>query len=391
MEAEFESISAACGDCLEVFTISRVVEGEERIPEPVEVVNVIALQRGSTDPDRVVLMSGDLDSRVTDVMDSTSLSPGANDNASGVAGVLEAARLLTPHRFKGSVVYAVLSGEEQGLFGGVAVAEHAVEVGWRVEAVLNNDMIGNIHGIDGVIDNTTVRVFSDGVPPNETEIERLRRRYTGGEVDGVSRQLARYVDVIAERYFPTLDVMLVYRLDRFGRGGHHRPFADLGLPAVRIMETHEHYDRQHQDLRSDDGIEYGDVIEGVDFDYAAKVTALNAATLASLAWSPGSPQNVTIEGAVQPAATLRWQAPVDASDLVGYRLYWRLTDRSTWTHSRWLGMSDEATTDGLVIDNYFFGIAAVAGSGHESAVVFPTLAPPEPEPESEAAGEEDSD
>lgn len=375
IQAEFERISADCGGCLEVFTVSEVISGEPRIPDPVDVVSVVAVQRGTSDPNRYVLMSGDIDSRVSDALDSTSVSPGANDNASGVAGALEAARLLTRYRFPASVAYVALAGEEQGLFGGRTLARRAQDEGWRLEAVLNNDMIGNIHGIDGVIDNSTVRVFSDGVRPDETEEERRSRRFTGGEVDGVSRQVARYVDRVADRYFPTLDVMMIYRLDRFGRGGHHRPFADVGFPAVRIMETHEHYDRQHQDLRVENGIRYGDTIDGVDFDYAAKVTALNAATLASLAWSPGAPQGVTIEGAVQPAATLRWQPPVDPAALAGYRVYWRLTDVSTWTHSRWVGSATEFTTTGLVIDNYFFGVAAVSKDGHESAVVFPSLAP----------------
>lgn len=199
----------------------------------------------------------------------------------------------------------------------------------------------------------------------------MRRRFTGGEVDGVSRQLARYVDRIAERYVPNLDIMLVYRLDRFGRGGHHRPFADVGLPAVRIMEANENYVQQHQDIRVENGVAYGDVIEGVDFRYAAKLTALNAATLASLAWAPAPPRDVRITGAVQPEATLHWSAPEDSTNVAGYRAYWRLTDSPTWDHHRWVGDVREYTFPGLIIDNYFFGVAAVGASGHESPVVFP--------------------
>ena len=367
--AELERISARCGGCLEVITLAETFSGERRVPDGTEVVNVLALQRGS-EPGRHVVMSGDIDSRVSDVMNGTADSPGANDNASGIAGVLEAARLLSAHRFRATIVYAALSGEEQVLLGGRTVARHAREQGWQVEAVLNNDMIGNIEGVDGIVDNSSVRVFSDATPPTETEEERRARRSTGGEVDGISRQLARYVDRVADLYFPTLDVMMVYRLDRFGRGGHHTPFADVGFPAVRIMETHENYTRQHQDLRVEDGIAYGDTIDGVDFDYAAKVTALNAATLASLAWAPAPPREVEIFGAVQPAARLSWQPPA-AGGAARYRVYWRLTDSPTWDHSALLGDVTEHTFEGLVIDNYYFGVASVSPDGHESAVVFP--------------------
>jgi len=375
IEAEFRRISAECGGCLEVTTVSEVFTGERRIPDATEVVNVVAIQRGTVDPGRYVLMSGDIDSRVSDVMNATDPAPGANDNATGVAGVLEAARVLSQYKFRGSIVYAALSGEEQGLFGGRTVAAKAKAEGWRLQAVLNNDMIGNIHGIDGVIDNTSVRVFSDGTPPTETEEERRRRRFTGGEVDGISRQLARYIDTIAERYFPTLDVMMIYRLDRFGRGGHHTPFADQGFPAVRLMETHEHYDRQHQDLRVENGIHYGDTIDGIDFPYCAKVTALNAATLAALAWAPAPPTQVEIRGAVEPAAQLSWQPPElpDGQDagVAGYRVYWRLTTSPTWDHATDVGRALEHTFEGRVIDNYFFGVASVSPEGHESPVVFP--------------------
>jgi hypothetical protein len=375
IEAEYRHISEACGGCLDVFTQTSTVSGETRIPDPVEVVNVVAVLRGATDPDRYVVMSGDIDSRVSDVMDATSDSPGANDNASGMAGAIEAARVLSQRwaageRFAASIVFAGLSGEEQGLFGGRHMAEVAKQEGWRVEAVLNNDMIGNIAGVDGVIDNTSARVFSESPAAGTTEEELRRMRFFGGEVDSPSRQLARYVDRIADHYFPTLDTMMIYRLDRFGRGGHHRPFNDEGFPAVRIMETHEHYDRQHQDLRTEDGRHFGDTIDFVDFDYAAKLTALDVATLASLAWAPPPPEGVTLAGAVQPAATLSWK-PSDAPGLAGYKVYWRLTTSPTWDHHRWVGRATEHTTTGLVVDNYLFGVAAVGEDGHESPVVFP--------------------
>ena len=376
IHAEFERISQACGGCLEVRYSRDVVSGEERIPDPVEVVSVIAIQRGTADPDRYVVMSGDIDSRVSDVMDFTSESPGANDNASGVAGTLEAARVLTQYDFPGTIVYAALAGEEQGLYGGKILAAEAKAAGWRIEAVINNDMIGNISGINGVVDNTTARVFSEGTRVNETPEEARIRRFTGGEVDSPSRNLARYIDRMADLYVPNLDTMMVYRLDRFGRGGHHRPFNDAGYPAVRIMETNEHYDRQHQDLRTEDGRVYGDTIDGVDFDYAAKLTALNAVSLAGMAWAPPPPANVTIEGAVSPDTTLKWTRPAaaQAPNLAGYKVYWRLTTAPQWTDSVYVGDVTEHTLENVVIDNYFFGVASVAKDGTESPVVFPGAA-----------------
>jgi Zn-dependent M28 family amino/carboxypeptidase len=369
---EFARISEACGGCLEVSFQSHIVPGTEgsRIPVDTEVVNVIAILRGETDPGRYVIMSGDIDSRVSDSLDGTSDSPGANDNASGMAGTIEAARVLSQYRFGASIVFAGLSGEEQGLFGGRHMAKVAREEGWNIEGVLNNDMIGNIEGIDGVIENNTFRVFSEPTAVTETEEHRRMRRFTGGEVDGPSRQIARYVDRIADVYFPNLDAIMIYRLDRFGRGGHHRPFNDAGFPGVRIMETHENYTRQHQDIRVEKGIRYGDVIEGVNFDYAAKLTAVNAATLAGMAWAPPSPTNVLIAGAVRPSAVLSWQA-VDSPSLAGYKVYWRATTAPQWEHSRFLGNVNEYTFENLVIDNYFFGVASVAKDGNESIVVFP--------------------
>ncbi len=372
--AEFENISKDCGGCLEVIYVSDVVEGETRIPDPVEVVSVLAIQRGTIDPDRYVMMSGDIDSRVTDPLDGTSDSPGANDNASGMAGVIEAARVLSKRKYAGSIIYAGLSGEEQGLFGGKIVADYALENDWRIKGVLNNDMISNITGVDGVTNNSTVRVFSEGTRANETEAEARSRRFTGGEVDSPSRNLARYVKSQGDQYMTNLDIMMVYRLDRFGRGGHHRPFNQVGIPGIRIMETHEHYDRQHQDLRTEDGIEYGDTMDGVDAAYAAKLTALNAITLAGMAGAPPFPMNVEATGAVQPSAKLTWETPENADNLAGYRVHWRLTTEAEWTHSRFVGKVDEWTFENLVIDNYFFGVSAVAKDGSETPVVFPGAA-----------------
>lgn len=373
IKSEFENISAQCGGCLEVYFHSDYVEGEPRIPDATEVVNVIAIQRGVSDPERYVIMSGDIDSRVSDVMDFTSDSPGANDNASGVAGTLEAARVLSKYTFQGSIVYAALSGEEQGLFGGKIMASAAQKNGWRIKAVLNNDMIGNIEGVNGVINNTTARIFAEGTRQTETPEQARYRRFTGGEVDSPSRNLARYIDWMADRYIPNLDTMVVYRLDRFRRGGHHRPFNDLGYPGVRIMETNENYARQHQDLRTEGGVEYGDTIEGVNFDYAAKLTALNAVSLAGMAWAPNPPSKVEIRGAVQPSTTLSWAKADDKlnPELAGYRLYWRYTDAPQWQFSRFVGNVTEFTLENIVIDNYFFGVASVSKDGFESPVVYP--------------------
>ncbi len=373
---EFEQISQACGGCLEVYFQSKTISGITRIPNATDVVSVIAVQRGSHDPNRYVLMSGDIDSRVSDVMNSTSISPGANDNASGVAGTLEAARVLSKYKFNGSLVYAALAGEEQGLFGGKILAEQAQKDGWRIKAVLYNDMIGNIEGINGVINNTTARIFAEGTRQTETPEEARVRRFTGGEVDSPSRNLARYIDLMADRYIPNLDTMVIYRLDRFGRGGHHRPFNDLGYPGVRIMETNENYNHQHQDIRSENGIDYGDTIEGVNFEYAAKLTALNAVSLAGMAWTPAPPAKVEINGAVKPSTTLNWQAldPKQNPQLKGYKIYWRYTDAPQWQFSRFVGNVNSYTLDNIVIDNYFFGVASVSQDGAESPVVFPGAA-----------------
>lgn len=373
IKAAFEEISTECNGCLEVSYQRNLVpaEGNRRIPEDTWVVNVLAVQRGTLYPNRYIIMSGDIDSRVTDALDGTSDSPGANDNASGMAGTLEAARILSRYQFPASIIYVGLSGEEQGLFGGQYLAKVAKEEGWDIIGVLNNDMIGNIHGIDGVIDNTTFRVFSEANPPGQDERDRIWQRFYGGEVDGPSRQLARYIDRLTDQYCTNLDAIMIYRLDRFGRGGHHRPFNDEGFPGVRIMETHENYNRQHQDLRTEDGIAYGDVIEWVDFDYCARLTGVNAITLAALAWAPPPPQNVMIGGAVEPSTRLRWET-ADDPNLAGYKVYWRDTTSPQWQYSRYAGRVNEVTLENIVVDNYLFGVSAVGKDGNESVIVFPT-------------------
>lgn len=370
---EFDRISEDCGGCLEVSYHRTLLKKEDsgRIGRDVWIVNVIAIKRGTEHPNRYVMMSGDIDSRASNTLDGETDAPGANDNASGMAGTLEAARVLSNYDFSTSIIFAGLSGEEQGLFGGRFLAQDAREQGWDLSAVLNNDMIGNIEGVDGVIENSTFRIFSEPASATDTEDDHRRRRVYGGEVDGPSRQLARYIATVTETYIPGVRPILIYRLDRFGRGGHHRPFNDEGFAGVRIMETHENYTRQHQDIREEDGILYGDVVTGVNFDYAATLTGVNAAALAALAWGPPAPGEVRIGGAVRPAAILTWDA-VDHSRLAGYRVYWRETTEPRWTNSRFVGMETEYTFDGLVIDNYLFGVSAVDASGNESVVSYPS-------------------
>jgi Peptidase family M28 len=370
IKSEFEKISSNCNNCLEVsYQKNLIPKGDNaRIIHDVWIVNVVSIQRGTKYPNRYIIMSGDIDSRVSDPTDFTSDSPGANDNASGMAGTIEAARVLSKYQFESSIIYLGLSGEEQGLYGGKGLAEYAQNKGWDIIGIMNNDMIGNIKGVDGVIDNRTFRIFSEPVPPTETEKQRNARRFYGGEVDGISRQLARYVHKNVKTYMPEMNPMMVYRLDRFGRGGHHRPFNDVGLAGIRIMEAHENYTQQHQDIRVEDGIAYGDTFEHVNFDYAKKLTAVNAINLASLASAPPPPKNLAIGGIVKPSAKFKWDK-VDG--VIGYKIYWRDTTSPTWDNSRYVGDVSEFTLDGIVIDNFFFGVASVGKDGYESPVVFP--------------------
>lgn len=370
IKQKFDTISNECDDCLNVFYQKDFVSkaGNNRVPHDAWVVNVVAIQKGTTYPNRYIIISGDIDSRASNTMDFTTDAPGANDNASGMAGTIEAARVLSKYKFENSIIYLGLSGEEQGLFGGAGFAKYAKDQNWDIIGVLNNDMIGNIEGVDGVIDNRTFRIFSEPVPPTETERERQLRRFYGGEVDGISRQLARYVHKTVKTYMPEMNPMLVYRLDRFGRGGHHRPFNDLGFAGIRIMEAHENYTQQHQDIRTENGINYGDTFEHVNFAYAKKLTTVNAINLASLASAPPAPKTVAIGGIVEPSAKLKWDKVEGA---ISYKIYWRATTSPNWDNSRSVGDISEFTLKGIVIDNFYFGVASVGKDGFESVVVFP--------------------
>jgi Zn-dependent M28 family amino/carboxypeptidase len=366
-QRQFEAMSRDCGGCLTIVTPSDTVTGP-RVPNPTEVVDVVAIQRGTGDPNRVIIITGHIDSRVTDVMNITDDAPGANDDASGVAAVLEAARVLSKHRFDATLVYAALSGEEQGLLGGKILADYAQAQGWRVEANLNNDIVGNSEGQSGVRDTTRVRVFSEGTKTVETAAQADRRRYNGGELDSSSRNLARFIDVMADRYLANFDVDMIYRTDRYGRGGDQVEMLRHGFPAIRISEGSENYTRQHQDLRTEDGVRYGDTIDGVDFAYLGQVARLNIVTMAALASAPATPLGVTIEGAVKPDTTVKWQ-PVEGA--AGYRVWWRSTTSPQWTYSRWAGSATEMVLPGISIDDWFFGVSAVSEDGYESPVVFP--------------------
>jgi hypothetical protein len=368
VQSRFTALGKECGGCLEVVTPAQTVSGP-RIPRPTEVVNVVAIQRGSADPGRVIVITGHLDSRASDVMDATSEAPGANDDASGVAALLEAARVLSKHKLRATLVYAALSGEEQGLYGGKILAEYARQQGWQVQANLNNDIVGNSRGENGVHDNSTVRVFSEGTKTLETEAQAKRRRYNGGELDSPSRNIARHVATLAERHLTNLRVQMVYRTDRYGRGGDQVTFLEAGYPAVRITEANEDYTRQHQDLRVENGVHYGDTIDGVDFAYLAQVTRLNAIAMASMAQAPAPPKGVSIEGAVTPDTTVKWQ-PVPGA--ARYRVWWRSTTEPQWHHHREVaGDVTQLVLKNVVIDDWFFGVSAVSADGFESPVVFP--------------------
>ena len=372
IKSEFDAISKSCSNCLEVFYQKNYYTKKDgpRIINPTWINNVLAIQKGKKYPNRYIIMSGDIDSRISDPTNYMDDSPGANDNASGMAGTIEAARVLSKYQFDNSIIYVGLSGEEQGLFGGKGLSDYAKKNKWEIIGILNNDMIGNIEGVDGVIDNRTFRIFSEPTPPTESEKERKARRFYGGEVDGISRQLARYIHKTVKKYMPEMNPLLIYRLDRFGRGGHHRPFNDMGYAGVRIMEAHENYNRQHQDIRTENGINYGDVLEGVDFKYTAKLTAVNAINLASIAWAPPSVKSLSIGGVVEPSAKLKWEK-IDNITIEGYKVYWRDTTSPIWQNSRYVGDVSQYTLDGIVIDNFFFGISTVGKNGIESPVVFP--------------------
>ena len=368
--SQFQAISRACDGCLRIDTPSQSFTGE-RLPTSTEVMDVLAIQPGASDPDRVIIISGHLDSRVTDPMNATSDAPGANDDGSGSASVIEAARVLSQHRFGATLVFAVLSGEEQGLYGGKVLADYARAHNWRVEADLNNDIVGNSEAANGARDTMHVRVFSEGTRATETPEEANRRRYNGGEVDSPSRNLARFIGRMAESYLTNFDVTMVYRTDRYSRGGDQVRMLEAGYPAVRVTEAVENYNRQHQDVRVENNIHYGDVIEGVDFAYLTQVARLNIVSMAALAMAPAPPGAVTISGAVSSDTTVTWRAVPGAAS---YRVWWRATTEPQWSNHLDAGSATTLKLENIVIDDYFFGVSAISSNGYESPIEFPGVA-----------------
>lgn len=367
VESEFRSIGEACGGCLEHALPSNTVTGA-RYPQPTVVVNVVAIQRGTMEPHRVIIVQGHLDSRNSTNENVTDDAPGANDDASGVAAVIESARILSKHKFAATIVYAALSGEEQGLSGGTILAAYAKSQGWQVEAVLNNDIIGNSRGLNGMIDDKTVRVFSEGVRAAETAVMANARKVNGGEVDSPSRSLARYMAQIAEEHMPDFRVRMIYRRDRYGRGGDQTPFQDAGYPAIRVTEGAENWNHQHQNVRTENGVFYGDTIEYVDFAYLARVTRLNAMALASLASAPPPPVEVSVNGALSDDTTLKWTTTDGAAT---YRIWWRDTISPVWQHSQDVpaGQTEFVVTD-VVLDDHFFGVQTLSASGFGSPIQY---------------------
>ena len=366
--AEFAKASTACNGCLQIVRPQTTVTGE-RIPEPALIENVVAIQRGTERPNEVVIVQGHIDSRGSDVMDAAVEAPGANDNASGSALVLEAARVLSQHRYPTTIVYALLSGEEQGLFGGQLMADYARQQGWTVKAVLNNDVVGGSCGSDGVCDDAHVRVFSEGTRDDAPDALRSRMRSLGGGNDSPSRNLSRWLDGLATTSGSGLDVRQVWRSDRMGRGGDHLPFLAAGYPAIRFSVAIEDYEHQHQDLRTENGTVYGDTVDEMDFPYLAKVTRLNVAALDRLARAP-MPPVVDADGIVRPDVLLEW-VPVDGA--VSYNIWRRATDARDWELRDTLAADPGADLNSITLapdrgDDWFFGVSAVAADGAESPV-----------------------
>ena len=347
----------------------------DRIPTPTPVCDMVAIQRGTERPNDVVIIQGHIDSRVSDIMNATSDAPGANDDGSGTAAVIEAARVLSKHKFPGTIVYAALSGEEQGLYGGKTLADYAKAQGWNVVTVLNNDIIGGTCGSDGVCDSTHARVLSEG-PRSQGQTELADATHAlGGENDAPSRNISRFLDSLADRLKIGLDVRQIWRTDRFGRGGDHIPFLELGYPAARISVAIENYNWQHQDLRTENGVRYGDTIDHVDFPYLAKMTKLNVAALAAIASAPPPPAP-KVEGAVSEDTMVSW-LPVPGA--AGYMVRWRRTDANQWQEK--MPALDPTCTVGkdgvcrgwvnlrhIRVDDWVFGVSSVSKDGFESPV-----------------------
>lgn len=371
--AEFLKVAETSGGRMTVEKQSYEQPKAARVLQPTIVTNIVATLHGSQQQaaDRIYVVSGHYDSMCNSPTDAKCDAPGANDDASGTAAVLEMARVMAKFEFDATIVFMAVAGEEQGLLGSTHFAEEAKKKNWNVDAMFTNDIIGNSLGGNGIRDRGTVRVFSEGVPSNETTAEAATRRSVGGENDSASRQLARFIKETAETYVPQMKVMMVYRRDRYGRGGDHIPFLERGYPAVRFTEVNEDYRHQHQNVRIENGVQYGDLPQFVDFAYIANVARVNAASLAMLAYAPTRPKGVTIISRLSDDTELHWDANTEP-DLAGYEIVWRETTAPAWTNSKSVGKVTSFTLKGMSKDNYFFGVRAIDNDGNRSPVTYPT-------------------
>ncbi|MFN0292211.1 M20/M25/M40 family metallo-hydrolase [Pedobacter helvus] len=372
IKSEFEKYAAESGGRLQVSfdTFTQPADGR-RIKEPVVLKNVMAVLPGSDPADkRMLMVSGHYDSRVTDVMNAKDFAPGANDDASGVAAVMEMARVMSKHKFSSTLVFVAFVGEEQGLYGAANLAKRAKAEGWNVHLLMNNDIVGNSYGMETDLkDNRSVRVFSEGVSALETTAQAAARQSAGTENDGNARQAARYIKEVAERYVDQLEVKLIYRRDRFLRGGDHTSFSQQGFTAVRITEMNEDFNRQHQDVRTENGFKFGDLPEYVDYNYLQKVTRMNMAVMANLALSTQEPENVgVVTSGLTNKTTLKWNAPKGKAPY-GYYVLMRETTSPFW--ERKFFVKENQVILNYSKDNYFFGVQSVDENGHESLVVLP--------------------
>ena len=369
--AEFLKAAEASGGRMTVEKQSYEQAKAPRVPQPTIITNVVATLKGTQSPDRIYVVSGHYDSMCNTPVDAKCDAPGANDDASGTAAVLEMARVMAKYEFDATIVFMAVAGEEQSLLGSTHFAEQAKQKNRNVDAMFTNDIIGNTLGGNGVRDRGQVRVFSEGVPSNETVAEATTRRSVGGENDSASRQLARFIKETQETFLPQFKVMLVYRRDRYGRGGDHIPFLERGFPAVRITEVNEEFRHQHQNVRVENGVQFGDLPEFVDFAYIANVARVNAASLAALALAPSRPKGVMIfSQRLSNDTELKWDANTEP-DLAGYEIVWRDTTAAVWTNSKAVGNVTGFTMKGMSKDNYFFGVRAIDKDGNRSPVTYP--------------------
>jgi len=375
IKSELERYSRESGGRLEVAFDGYIQHpAPPRIMQPVEIVDVVATLPGRQPESsgRVYVVSGHYDSRSLNVLVPDKDAPGANDDASGTAAVMELARVMSHHDYAATIVFLAVAAEEQGLFGAKHWADEAKKNQVDVAAMMTNDIIGSSHGDSGQIDRHHVRVFAEGVPPAQPMSEdTLAQIRTGGENDFPTRELGRAIREAAQAYVPDMDVAIVYRRDRFLRGGDHSPFLDDGFPAVRFTEPNEDFHHQHQDPRVERGIRYGDLLEFDDFDYIANVARVNAAALATLARAPGSPRQVEVETVkLENDTVLRWSANPEP-DLAGYRVVWRETTAPFWEHRAWVGKATSYRAVGISKDSFIFGVEAVDRGGHASPAVYP--------------------